>query len=261
MLLVNGLAMEAVLAAMRFTDATAMAGLDLNGTVIAVADYDGDGDQDLYAANDRAVASERSGFLLRNDLGLFVETTGEAGVVHPGGVSSAIFADYDDDRRLDLYIVRVGANLLYRNVGDGRFEDVTGGSGTGDRGYGNGATAGDFDGDGDVDLYVTNVGPNTLLRNDGGGRFTDVTDRAGVGGDSYSTGAAFVDYDHDGDLDLFVLNYLIWSVETERQCYNDLGEPDYCAPAAYKAPASGSSGIPSASMSSAISSGASPEIA
>ncbi|MHC5025081.1 MAG: FG-GAP repeat domain-containing protein, partial [Planctomycetota bacterium] len=162
-------------------------------------------------------------------------------------VGGAALFDMDGDDFLDVYLVQSGSlsgpaeeqpeNRLYRNRGDGTFEDVTAGSGAGDRGYGNGATAGDYDGDGDVDLYVTNVGPNALLRNDGKGRFSDVTDQAGVGDDGYSTGAAFVDYDGDGDLDLFVLNYLIWSIETERSCDNDLGEPDYCAPAAYKSPA------------------------
>jgi len=86
---------EAVLAALRFTDATAMAGLDLvptgekpggptqeHRTAIAVADFDGDGDQDLYAARKVAADSGSSSFLLRNDLGRFIETTAEAGVQH-----------------------------------------------------------------------------------------------------------------------------------------------------------------------------------
>jgi hypothetical protein len=88
-----------------------------------------------------------------------------------------------------------------------------------------------------VDLYVTNIGPNVLLRNDGNGRFTDVTAEAGVGHDGFGTSAAFLDYDGDGDLDLVALNYLFWSHETERECFNYVGELDYCAPRAYKAPA------------------------
>ena len=43
--------------------------------------------------------------------------------------------------------------------------------------------------------------------------------------------------DRDGDLDLFVVNYLHWSVETELDCYNQMGKPDYCSPKNYDAPA------------------------
>ncbi len=199
---------EAVLAAMRFTDATAMAGLDLNGTVIAVADYDGDGDQDLYAANDRAVASERSGFLLRNDLGRFIETTAEAGVVHTGEVSSAIFADYDNDRRLDLYIVRVGANLLYRNIGDGRFEDVTQTAGVAGTGGGAKAIFVDLDLDGDLDIYEARDGANRFYRNNGDGSFQERAAAAGIAGEegADSRDVVFGDFDGDRDVDLFVIN-------------------------------------------------------
>jgi hypothetical protein len=64
-----------------------------------------------------------------------------------------------------------------------------------------------------------------------------VTAPAGVGDDGFGSSAVFVDYDRDGDLDLFVLNYLVWSAQTERECLNKLGQLDYCAPAAYNAPA------------------------
>jgi hypothetical protein len=153
------------------------------------------------------------------------------------GGGAALF-DLDGDGDLDAYLVQSeGGNQLFRNRGEGSFDDVTAESGADDRGYGMGVAAGDYDNDGDVDLYVTNRGPNVLLRNDGEGRFTDVTREAGVGDPAWSTSAAFLDYDADGDLDLYVANYIQWSPATELECYSLSGEPDYCSPKNYNAPA------------------------
>jgi hypothetical protein len=211
----------AVLAALRFTDATAVAGIDLiptgegsggttegRRTVIAIGDIDGDGDQDLYAADDRAAESERSSFLLRNDLGRFVETTAEAGVVHNGGVSSAIFGDFDDDRRLDLYIVRVGTNLLYRNVGDGRFVDVTETAGIAGPGGAGKAVFVDLDLDGDLDIYEARDGANRFYRNNGDGSFQERATAARIAGEegADSRDVVFGDFDDDSDVDLYVIN-------------------------------------------------------
>ena len=161
-------------------------------------------------------------------------------------VGGAALFDMDNDGDLDVYLVQSGSiltepsdrppNQLFENLGDGTFKDVTAGSGADHRGYGTGVATGDYDNDGDLDLYVTNVGRNILLRNDGGGRFTDVTATTGVGDEGYSSSAAFLDYDADGDLDLFVVKYLSWSVQTELDCRDELGQPDYCTPHSYSAP-------------------------
>ena len=162
-----------------------------------------------------------------------------------GGVATL---DFDRDGWLDLYFVQSGSlypdhdgpiagNQLYRNRGDGTFEDVTASSGADDAGYGCGVATGDFNNDGWMDLYVTNVGPNVLYQNNGDGSFTDVSVAAGVADDGFGSSATFFDADADGDLDLFVLNYLVWSLETERTCKDDVGRHDYCAPVAYNAPA------------------------
>ncbi|MHC5028390.1 MAG: FG-GAP repeat domain-containing protein, partial [Planctomycetota bacterium] len=160
----------------------------------------------------------------------------------------AALLDIEGDGDLDVYLVQGGnlldapearpSNRMFLNHGDGTFEDVTERSGTADRHYGMGVATGDFDNDGDVDLYLNNLGPNILFANNGDGTFTDVTAAAGVGHDGFGAGAAFVDFDHDGDLDLFGLVYLHWSVETEPECRNQLGEIEYCAPAAHDAPTS-----------------------
>ena len=101
-------------------------------------------------------------------------------------------------------------------------------------GYGMGAACGDVDGDGDTDLYLTAVGPNVLLLNDGEGRFTPSEFAADP---RWGTSACFFDGDGDGDLDLYVTNYVDWSVETEQECFYPTGQPDYCSPVSYQAPA------------------------
>jgi hypothetical protein len=133
-----------------------------------------------------------------------------------GGV--ALF-DYDNDGRLDIYLVNSltvdllkskgkTKSILYRNNGDGTFADVTDKAGVGDVGWGMGVAVADYNNDGYEDLYVTCVGPNRLFKNNGDGTFSDVTDKAGVGDPRWSAGAAFFDYDADGQLDLFVSNYV-----------------------------------------------------
>lgn len=159
----------------------------------------------------------------------------------------AALVDIDNDGDLDAYLVQAGSlypdagpqagNQLFRNRGDGTFEDITKTSGADDRGYGVGVAAGDFDNDGFIDLYVTNVGANVLLRNNGDGTFADVTAAAHVGDAGFGASAAFVDIDADGDLDLYVTNYLLWSMDTERECFSPSGQPDYCGPRSYEAPA------------------------
>ncbi|HTV15358.1 MAG TPA: CRTAC1 family protein [Acidobacteriaceae bacterium] len=144
------------------------------------------------------------------------------------GSGVALF-DYDNDGRLDLFLVN-GApfpdfvpkgtipqktgprfwNRLYHQKPDGTFEDVTEKAGLQGAGYGMGVAAGDYDNDGYEDLYVTSLGGNHLYHNNGNGTFTDVTAKAGVGGSGWSTSAAWVDLDNDGFLDLVVLRYVTW---------------------------------------------------
>lgn len=161
--------------------------------------------------------------------------------------AGAALFDMDGDGDLDAYLVESDGvfrpreerrgNRLFRNLGDGRFEDATAGSGADDRGFGMGVACGDADGDGDTDLYVTNLDGNALLLNDGAGVFRDGTAAAGVGCGAWSSSAAFLDYDLDGDLDLYVACYVRWTRDAERRCDGLRGGRDYCAPAAYAAPA------------------------
>lgn len=132
----------------------------------------------------------------------------------------AVWADYDNDGWLDLYIVNFGVNRLFRNISGRGFQDVTLQAGVGDTGKGTSAAWGDYDRDGWLDLYVTNwscfpecdpvdftLQQDRLYHNNGDGSFTDVTgglDYAMTLGAGFAP--AFLDYDGDGDSDIYVVN-------------------------------------------------------
>ena len=99
---------------------------------IAVFDYDGDGRPDIYFTNGAEIPSlEKSSprywnRLYRNEGGMkFRDVTEEAGVAGAGYSMGAAAADYDNDGHTDLFVAGVNRNILYRNLGNGRFEDVT----------------------------------------------------------------------------------------------------------------------------------------
>ncbi len=139
----------------------------------------------------------------------------------------AAFFDYDNDDRLDVYLVngttlegfpagRAPTAHLYRNLGAGRFEDVTARAGVGGSGWGQGVCVGDVDNDGFQDLFVTYYGQNRFYRNRGNGSFEDLTRAAGLTSPRtrWGTGCAFFDYDRDGRLDLLVANYIDLDLKT-----------------------------------------------
>ena len=147
-----------------------------------------------------------------------IETTG----------SGAAWIDYDNDGRLDAFLVSGpgSPSRLYRNSGKGNYTDATRAMGLRREGWGQGVCAGDFDNDGFTDLAVTYWGQNALYRNQGGRRFEDVALKAGLRQDRprWNTGCAFLDYDKDGDLDLFIANYLKFDFATTPKP----GDNPYC---------------------------------
>jgi hypothetical protein len=177
----------------------------------------------------------------------FKHTNGSSGRLYTAETagSGCAFLDYNNDGRLDLFLVNSSRlpgypgkgpfySVLYRNNGDGSFTDVTKEAGLAVDCYGMGVAIADYDGDGFQDLYLTAVGPNHLFHNNGDGTFTDVTKRAGVGDAHWGTSAAWFDYDRDGKLDLFVGNYAEWTPETNKVCPDSFGRKRICGPTSYK---------------------------
>lgn len=207
-----------------FTDATAEAGL--TGVVsgrVAWGDFNGDGAEDLLVDGRRLFRNERHGS--------FMEVTGPAGLGDGAGANGGIWADVNNDGRLDFFAMGTGdsrqaggAGRLWMNRGDGTFaaDDVAWPSGLTHGAPTEGAGWGDFDRDGFVDLYLANyerpmeraVGlglctPDHLLRNVKGRGFEDVSRSAGIVSDEpmCGRGVAWADYDRDGLPDILVTNY------------------------------------------------------
>lgn len=239
-----------------FADVTRAAGVagDQFGMGVAAADFDRDGDTDLY------VTSYGRNLLFRNrGDGTFDEVARETGVDARGWYTDAVWFDYDRDAHLDLFVsgfvsysveeskycgdneagrrhyciprsFRPTQCLLYRNNGDGTFSDASEESGiasVGSKSFG--AVATDINRDGALDLFVANdTIQNFLFVNRGDGTFSEEglfmgvaysdagTPRSGMGVDA-------VDYDGDGWEDLFVAN-----IDHEMfSLYRNLGGEDF----------------------------------
>ena len=210
-----------------FADVTFAAGLapaDYPTQTGGWADYDNDGDLDLYVGNESSEALAAPGQLFRNQGdGTFREVAREAGVTNDAVAKSVAWGDYDGDRWPDLYVSNLGAaNRLYRNRGDGTFEDVAPRLGVDGPRYSFPSWFWDFDNDGALDLFVssygltvadvaaayvgrpTSVQPMRLYRADGNGGFADVAAARGLGRPSKPMGANFGDLDNDGYPDLYL---------------------------------------------------------
>jgi len=206
----------------RFEDVTDEMGLaeeyDSDAMGIAPADYDNDGDLDIFVGAGPEEGTSGFHVLLRNDGDRFVDVAPEAGVAERDSGFSSSWGDYDNDGDLDLYVATLGLygtstrNRLYRNEGNGTFTDVTEQAGVGDLRPSTGAVFADFDNDGLLDIYVLNTpndrgeGRNTLYRNNGDGSFSDITVQAGVGDPRRGYSLTVGDYDNDGFLDIYVGN-------------------------------------------------------
>ena len=183
-----------------------------SGWAGAFADYDNDGDLDMYISNGGAVG-QGGNVLYRNDLEQgFTDVTLESGVGDGGNGTGLTFADFDRDGLQDLFIDKGGflsggePNHLFHNNGDATFSDVSTQAGLDVQLSSYGVAVGDYDQDGYIDLFVSQLRgqPNTLYHNEGDGTFADVSqDRNIVSSVNFGGSASvFADYDNDGDLDL-----------------------------------------------------------
>jgi hypothetical protein len=230
----------------RFEDVTARLGLPVGGpprwgSGCSFLDFDRDGRLDLFVSNylvfDLATATEPgqgvnclwkgipvncgpkglptdTNLLFRNAGSAFVDVSASSGIARVTGRYSmtALAADFDDDRWVDLYVASDStAAILYRNNHDGTFTDVAMPSGAalsenGMAQAGMGAATGDFNGDGRLDLLKTHFADDipALYRATENGTFEDVSTAAGLAVQNryVEWGAAMADFDNDGWQDL-----------------------------------------------------------
>jgi hypothetical protein len=213
----------------RFDNVAPLVGLNSRGPNTAGGsifdDFNSDGLPDLLATSldaDKGAAL----FINRGD-GTFEDKSAWAGLDNQIYALNVARADYDNDGKLDVVLLRGGWEKpmrlsLLRNKGAGAFEDVTLASGLGEPIQTEAAAWGDYDNDGRLDLFVcgeylrADGNPTAgrrdprnhcrLYHNEGDGTFRDVADSAGVLNDRCAKGVAWGDYDDDGWLDLFVSN-------------------------------------------------------
>ena len=186
---------------------------------VTAADFDGDGYPDIYVANDKT-----ENFLFHNKHdGTFEEIAADAGVAYGqnGESTSAmgpVFADIDNDGKLDLWVTDSKYNRLMRNNGKMQFDDIGTASGISPVtaqyvSWGTGIY--DFDNDGMLDIMTFHGGlihlipeEHSIFRGLGNGKFADVSSQAGPVFDvkTVARGACFGDYDNDGKIDAFLVN-------------------------------------------------------
>jgi len=176
------------------------------------ADADNDGDLDLLLTNQ----FDQPLRFFRNDgqSSLILATAGDLGDDRKASANSACWGDFDNDGHLDVFVVQRDGldDLLFSNLGDGRFHRIAEGDAVTNGGDGRTCACGDIDADGDLDLFVGNFvldgakAPNFLYRNRGDGTFETVTEGEIITDLQATYGSSFVDIDDDGDADLFLSN-------------------------------------------------------
>ena len=205
------------------TDAAGIQGPRIGNEKItgqAWGDFDRDGWIDLYLTDFGSPQKPAANRLYRNNGdGTFTLSPLSPQVALLEAKSGgAVWADYNNDGFLDLYVTNWGANNLFRNEAGQGFTDVTTEAGVGDTANGKSASWGDYDSDGFLDLYVANWSctptcgrpvegdMDMLYHNNGDGTFTDV--HTLVGHQTAGAGfiASFVDIDNDDDLDIYLVN-------------------------------------------------------
>src|SRR5262245_3853888 len=216
-----------------FTDVSEAAGITRKdpgrGFAVVFSDFDNDGDQDIYVAND----SGPNFYYINDGKGKFVDASLESGTAvdefgNSQGSMGLTVGDYNRDGLLDIFVTNFidQRNTIYQNLGSNQFQDSTTNSGIGMIGFpysGWGTKFFDFDNDGWLDLFFCNghtmeqperefpadtfAEPSYLMRNVQG-RFSDVSKESGIRklSNKVSRGTAFGDFDNDGDIDMVVIH-------------------------------------------------------
>ena len=205
------------------------------GSGVALFDYNNDGALDVlhirFPPPGQADSPAPNQLFQQQPDGTFVDVTEVAGIGHEGYGQGVAIGDVDNDGDADVYVTNYGADVFYRNNGDGTFalKEV----GLSNEAWGTSATFGDYDRDGDLDLYVANYvqfdpkmvcrgkhsapdycnpqvfepAMDRLFQNNGDGSFTDVTEQAGIAAmPGRGLGVVCLDLTGDGWADFFVAN-------------------------------------------------------
>ncbi len=189
---------------------------------IAVADYDNDGDLDVYIVSKDAFDSSNPSTwnrLYQNDglsfkdvtvaSGLHLAQYAEAAASEYGAKMGASWGDCNNDGYPDLFLTNKGKNQLWLNQGDGSFRNISAESGIEgtETGHSSSALWWDYDNDGDLDLYVGSwIDDNSFYRNDGDLKFTDISNETGLNDVGRTWTSIPFDVNKDGLLDLFIVN-------------------------------------------------------
>jgi hypothetical protein len=205
-----------------FTDVSEKSGISsyIGRTMgITAADFDNDGWDDIYVANDRT-----ENFLFHNKHdGTFEEIGNDSGTAYgQNGESTSsmgpVFADLEGRGMLDLFVSDGHYNRMLKNTGKLTFEDIGAGNGVSQANaqyVSWGTSVYDFDNDGLLDVLIFHGGlihlipqEHTLFKGLGNGKFADVSESAGtvINERTVARGACFADYDNDGKVDAFLVN-------------------------------------------------------
>ena len=205
------------------------------GSGVALFDYDNDEALDIlhvrFPPPGKVNAPAPNRLFQQQPDGTFIDVTEAAGIGHEGYGQGVAIGDVDNDGDADVYVTNYGADVFYRNNGDGTFalQEV----GLSNEAWGTSATFGDYDRDGYLDLYVVNYvqfdpeaecrgkhgapdycnpqvfepAADRLFRNNGDGTFTDVTQQAGIAAmPGRGLGVVCLDLTDDGWADFYVAN-------------------------------------------------------
>lgn len=181
----------------------------LSTLTISSADYDNDGDLDIFFGSQTTMPAVGTGVLYRNNGdGTFTDVSVASGLITFSYSWGAAWGDYNNDGYMDLALANTNFNSqLFRNNGNGTFTEVTDSLGISDCASSYSCGWADVDNDGDLDLYFARGlnTPDKLFRNDGT-IFSNIATTAGTADTRHSSCITWGDYNNDGFLDLYLNN-------------------------------------------------------